>query len=456
MSTARRKPDPDPLNLPAHRDSELGLCIIAERFPRFRARLEHDTSPDDFAFPLPRKLRGLVLQVGAGGVKLPHRAIREAWPAGEDPPEALEAMFNEMDDSVAMPEHWEWHHKRLKDAAQRRRVAKESEALMLAACDGHTTADIVEAGTRLFREVLSADPEARRRCRPTGTLLADLSEAASAPQMRKIRTGLWTVDNMTGGIALGEVLTLVGRTRVGKSALGIQVLLNSALKGIPCGLFSLEMPAEQAMERALQCAWGLTDKQVQEHARTGYKNLTPDQSTALQAIEKNLAIIDGGKSNVAELDVELLEATGRLGRTPLLGVVDHLGLLASGAKNLPVYQRVSEAALDVKSWAKRHRLAVVLLCQTGRSQDKAVSEGAAYIGLDAARDSGQVEEFADFLLTLWRPELRSTLSAAERAAVAGQLKGHLCKNRRGDEPLVHFHFDRPTQRITDPIPGDES
>lgn len=356
----------------------------------------------------------------------------------------------------AVGSHLEYWEGIVSDAISRWRAMKGTEMLWHALTNGNTPAQRIEMARSLYQSMLDGDDQARQRCCPMADRLADLSETACAPQQRKLRTGLWTVDNMTGGIAPGEVLTCVARTRVGKSAFGIQVLVNAALNGILCVLFSMEMPAEQALERILQAAFGLTDKQVREHAKTWYKNLTPEQTTILGRILKYIVIIDGGKCAITDLDSGILEATAYLGGSPSFAVLDHLGLMGSGAKNVPMYQRISEAACDVKSWAKRHRLAVVLLCQTGRSQDKAVSEGAAYIGLDAARDSGQVEEFADFLLTLWRPELRSILSPAEKAAVAGQLKGHLCKNRRGDEPLVHFHFDRPTQRITDPIPGDES
>ena len=105
-----------------------------------------------------------------------------------------------------------------------------------------------------------------------------------------------------------------------------------------------------------------------------------------------------------------------------------------------MYQRISEAAVDLKSFAKRHHVALVLLSQAGRDTDEGRSEGWKELGLDAARDSGQVEEAADFLLTLWRPELRSGLSAEAKADVRGDLEGRLCKNRRGPRPYLHFHL----------------
>jgi len=448
-----RRPDPDPLNPPAYRDSELALCGIAEHFPSCRTRLEHDTSPDDFAFPLIRKLRELILKVGAGGVEIPFRAVLQAWPPGEDPPEAVEQLFKDLEGFVARPEHWEWNHLRVKDASQRRRVAKEAEALMKAACNGHTPAEIVEAGTRLFREVLSADPEARRRCRPVDELLGDYAAGLGENKLRKLRTGLWSLDQAMDGIAPGEVLTVVARPQVGKSAIAGQIIVNCALEGVPSGFFSLEMPREQALERLLQTAWGLTRHQVENLARSGFKDLTPHQFTALESLGKNVAIVDRGKSNVADLEASFEEAVGTLGKPPRLAVVDYLGLMGSGAKNLPLYQRVSEAAVDLKSFSKRHHVTLVLLSQAGRDQDEGCSEGWKELGLDAARDSGQVEEAADFLVTLWRPELQKGLSAASLADVRGDLEGRLCKNRRGPRPYLHFHLDEARQRITDVAAG---
>jgi replicative DNA helicase len=159
--------------------------------------------------------------------------------------------------------------------------------------------------------------------------------------------------------------------------------------------------------------------------------------------------VDVGKSAVAELDGAVTEGTAILGRPPRLIVVDYLGLLGSGSKNLPLYQRVSEAAVDVKSFAKRHAAAVVLLSQAGRDVDRKRSAGAAELGLDAARDSGQVEEAADFLVTLWRPELDPDLQPEGRREVAGQLMGALVKNRRGPRPPFRLAFDVQTLRIND-------
>ena len=145
----------------------------------------------------------------------------------------------------------------------------------------------------------------------------------------------------------------------------------------------------------------------------------------------------------------MLEAAATLHRPPRLVAIDYLGLLGSGAKNLSLYQRISEAAVDVNAFAKRHGVAVLLVSQAGRDTDRRRTEGAESLGLDAARDSGQVEETADFLVALWRPELDSALSPIERREVKGQMWTAVLKNRRGPLPRFRMHFDSDTLRVTD-------
>jgi len=348
------------------------------------------------------------------------------------------------------------HAEAIREKARKRRLMEKGLSYVAACRNGHTAAELTEAGAELYREALAVDPEAARRCKTVDTLLSDYSESVSSPKLRKVRTGLWSLDDATDGIAPGEVLTIVARPQVGKSAIACQMIVNGAAEGVPAVFFSLEMPREQALERLMQAAMGLTRHQVEGLGKSGFKGLSPTQLAALESIRRCIAIVDRGKSSIADLDASMHEAAAILGRQPRLAVIDFLGLLGSGARNVALYQRVSEASIDVKSFAKRHHVAVILLSQAGRDHDEARSEGADHLSIDAARDSGQVEENADFLMTLWRPELRSTLNTEERAAKRGQLKGHLVKNRRGPLPRLHFQLDAPTLRIHDVAAGEEA
>ncbi len=343
-----------------------------------------------------------------------------------------------------------WHHAaRVRDKAVKRRLMENSIAFTAACGNGHDLPELVDAGSALYRAALAADPAAVRRVRPTSEVAAEYSVSLERGKARKLWTGLGPIDTATAGIAPGEVLTAVARPQVGKSALGSQIIRNVSRAGEPCLFVSLEMPREQAFERLVMQLLGASRCRVEELAAGNWGALRPEQRAALDALARDVVIVDVGKSSVAELDGAVMEAAAILKRPPRLIVIDYLGILGSGSKNLPLYQRVSEAAVDVKSFAKRHQAAVVLLSQAGRDQERKRSEGAGPLGLDAARDSGQVEEAADFLLTMWRPELDSSLAPEERREVAGQLYVAVVKNRRGPRPTCRLLLEHESLRIGD-------
>src|SRR5207249_1985539 len=79
---------------------------------------------------------------------------------------------------------------------------------------------------------------------------------------------------------------------------------------------------------------------------------------------------------------------------------------------------------------------------------------APYRGLSLlapGRDSGAIEEAADYLLGIWRPELAENLQREEREKVRGQFKVRVLKNRSGPAPkTLTLHFDTTTLRIGAP------
>jgi replicative DNA helicase len=335
------------------------------------------------------------------------------------------------------------------EAATKRRILAGAINVARTATNGHTAADLLASGATLYRVCLESDPEARKRCAPTADVMAEYSMAADAPKSRSVLTGFSILDAAIDGVKPGEVLTIIKRPQVGGSVIVSQVIDNTASNGEAAVFFSLEMPRPQAFERLAMQRLGLSRGEIERVAKGNWSGLRPEQRAALDALGRSVVIVDRGKSGIADLDAGMIEATAILGRPPRLAVIDYLTLLSSGAKNRSMYERVSEAAVDVKSFAKAHDVSVLLVSQASRSTDPKRTAGAAPLGIDAARDSGQVEEAADFVVCLWRPELDPSLSVEERREVGGQLLGRILKNRRG--PLTDFRldFDRETLRVRD-------
>lgn len=351
-------------------------------------------------------------------------------------------------DGVPYSSNVEFYAAIVKEKAQRRRLMERGVAFAASCGNGHNFGDVLEAGMALYRDATQADAETRKRCMPSEDVIREACQESKKADGHRLRLHLPPIDRIIGGgIYPGEVFTIIARPQVGKSALASTVLLDAARSNERAVFFSLEMPRHQAMMRMLQQAFDLEEKALRRLLADDLKSMTSHQRAQMEVIKERVVIVDRGKSSIDHLDGSMIEAAAVLGGKPRIVAIDYLGLLSSGTKNLPLYQRVSEAAVDVKSFAKRHEVAVLLLSQAGRSTDQDVSEGAARMGLDAARDSGQVEEAADFVMTMWRPGLSSEKSQKGDGEPGHVMQAALVKNRRGRLGDFDMFIDLETTRV---------
>lgn len=334
----------------------------------------------------------------------------------------------------------------IREKAVRREIVEGAADLATMCLNGHEIGEVVSAATVLYHRAIGVNQQ--KRCAIPADLLLDYAKEAQRPAHEKVRAFIPALDRMLDGIMPGEVLAIIARPRVGKSAIASQIMLDNARAGHASAFFSLEMPRLQAFSRLAMQALNAPGWEIKRLARENWKTMTAEQTAKLSPVLERIAIIDRGRSGIGDIESGLEEAAAVLNEKIRLVVIDYLGLLCQGSRSRSLYERVSEAAVDVKSFAKMAEVPVVLLVQAGRDQDSDRTEGAGRLGLDAARDSGQIEEAGDFLMTMWRPELASRLSAAERDHLAGRLECALVKNRRGPIGDFSLSFSPSTVTIT--------
>ncbi len=330
------------------------------------------------------------------------------------------------------------------DRSFRRSVMRDASKLVEVCGNGHETEEIRAAVMDLYRRS-AIEQDKASPCLDGAALMRLYEESARAPETGRVKLFIPPLDRMIDGMRPGEVLTVIARPRVGKSSLASQVILDLARSNKTSLFVSLEMPAQQVIERLIMQAGGIRTWEAQRIARTGFDAASPALRSRLEPIRERVCVVDRGKSSIADVEIAVERAESMLGIRPALVAIDYLGLLSVGARNVSLYERISEAAIDVKSFAKSARVAVLLTCQAGRSSDRSESEGAGRLGLNAARDSGQVEEAADFLLTMWRPELSPN---GHREVEAGRIECSLAKNRRGRMGDFSMRIDRQSTAIT--------
>lgn len=443
----KRKPAalPTPADVPYSLEAERAVlgAVMVQGNDAFR-RASAILTEESFFFPAHRTVFGAMRRIAARGAAQDPVTVNAALEGEQDA--ATPAEVAGLIDGVPLSSNLEHYAGILREKSIRRQVMERAIDLSRSCMNGHQLADVLETGKELYRTAMAADDETRRRCSPSSAVIEEAMQEAKRPDGHRIRTHIPFLDrHIGGGIYPGEVLTIIARPQVGKSAIASQMLLDAARSNERAVFFSLEMPRHQAMMRMLQQAFDLDEKMLRLLLARNCIGMTSAQTAQMEVIKERVCIVDRAKSSIEHLDGAMTEACAVLEGSPRIVAIDYLGLLSSGSKNLPLYQRVSEAAIDVKSFAKRHQVAVLLLSQAARDQNQAVSEGAGRLGLDAARDSGQVEEAADFVVTMWRPGLSST--SREAGEVDRHIECSMVKNRRGRLGDFTLQIDLETTRV---------
>jgi hypothetical protein len=267
----------------------------------------------------------------------------------------------------------------------------------------------------------------------------------------RLSLGYSELDAIVRGLAASEVCTIVARTGVGKTALGLNFTRRMTDDArLPAIMFSLEMAGTEIFERLVSMDSGVPGRELEERARAEDPQViarlreTIEHGEHIVIVEKPCTLEDIDKHLTVARD-------GSLWPSPLrLVFIDYLGMVGSDAARgaRSIYEQTSRVARGIKQLAKRHRVAVLLACQV----DREGGNGGTPIDLKAARDSGAIEEAADYLLGCWRPSLNDALPKEERRARRREFVIRVLKNRSGPSPrTVTLHFDATSLRISSPV-----
>lgn len=247
---------------------------------------------------------------------------------------------------------------------------------------------------------------------------------------------------LNGGVRPGEVLQYIARSGVGKTTWLVNVIVRVLrYQRIPIIFFSLEQQKEPIFEIMMQIM--MTAKA--ENVKRLFKGeLLDSVHKQLDEIKKNFIIVDEGGLTLKDIEEYVKLADMHIFEQPSRAVfIDYMGYI-KGNKNSTGYERTTEIAKELKEFAKRTNKAVFSLHQTSRDG----KGGWTPVDMTMARDSGAVEESADYMLGGWRPGLNPDLTEEEKEAVSEDYLMSILKNRRGpSNTTFRFKYYAETRRI---------
>jgi replicative DNA helicase len=263
---------------------------------------------------------------------------------------------------------------------------------------------------------------------------------ASGSELRGIPTGFKSLDNMLSGLQRSDLIILAARPSMGKTSLALDIARQSAKLGSSVLIFSLEMAAQQLVDRMIASesrvdAWKL---------RTGRISRESDFSALSEAGSRlaPLKIFIDDKAGNTVLGVR--STARRIQREHKLDliVVDYLQLmLPSGRfKNSDsLVQQVTEISRSLKILARELDVPVLALSQLSR----AVEQRGGKPRLSDLRDSGSIEQDADVVAFIHSEE-KHRHERTDEGPIVSQIL--IEKHRNGPVGKVELHFD--TRRAT--------
>jgi len=247
-----------------------------------------------------------------------------------------------------------------------------------------------------------------------------------------VPSGFDDFDKITAGLQPSDLIILAGRPSMGKTALAMNVVQNSAiLNKVPVGVFSLEMSKEQLGMRML-----CSISQVDSHRlRTGYikDNDWPKLARATGILSEAPIFID----DTPAISVLEMRAKARRMKTEHdlgLVVVDYLQLMRGRGPTERREQEISEISRSLKAMAKELHIPVIALSQLNRSLENRPNKRPQ---LSDLRESGAIEQDADLICFIYRDEVYNKAEDNPNRGIAELIIG---KQRNGPTGTVKLAF----------------
>lgn len=221
-------------------------------------------------------------------------------------------------------------------------------------------------------------------------------------QAQQTMTGLPTpwndINALTYGLDAGRLYVIAGRPGSGKSVLGENLWSSTALGGKRALMFSLEMPADEMIQRSIASCGNVS----WDYLRNPVKNADEVDSVRMAAVVKELI---GSRLLIDETPaLTIQQLSARAEREHLrdalsLIVVDHMHIMGRPRKN--DVAELGEISAGLKSLSKRLSVPVVALAQLNRGNTQRTDKRPTMADL---RGSGEIEQDADVIFLAHRED----------------------------------------------------
>ena len=273
-------------------------------------------------------------------------------------------------------------------------------------------------------------------------------ELAGAP------TGFYEIDAILNGLQKSDLIILAARPAMGKTALGLNIAQNVALKAkIPVAIFSLEMSKEQLTQRML-CSEAEIDSQRVKTGNLQSKDWEKLANAMNALAQAPIYIDDTSGSTITDIRAKCRRLKMQEKNLGLI-MIDYLQLMESAGREDRM-QQISAISRGLKILAKELDIPVIALSQLSRAVESRTDKRPM---LSDLRESGSIEQDADIVMFIYRDEYyrksdEDDDETISKAASKGESEIIIAKHRNGSIGNVKLLFQGNITKFKNPIKTD--
>ncbi len=354
--------------------------------------------------------------------------------------------LSKLSQNISSAANIEYHAKIILEKEILRGLISSSHEIARAAYDGTEDAfDILDEAERKIFEIteshlkksfLGMDRAVRDALEYIEAIHSKTNQKFSVP------TGFYELDEILGGFQKSDLVIIAARPSMGKTAFALTLARNAAIEHkVPVGIFSLEMSTMQLIIRML-CAEGRLNAHLVRTGKLPSSEGVKLSKNAHKLIESPIYVDDTPAQTVLEIRAKArrLKVEKNIGMI----IIDYLQLMQGPAKAESREREISHISRSLKSLAKELNIPVLALAQLNRAVETRNDKRPQ---LSDLRESGSIEQDADVVIFLNRPEYYGMMKDENGNSLEGVAEIIVGKQRNGPTGDVKLAFIKEYARF---------
>lgn len=294
---------------------------------------------------------------------------------------------------------------------------------------------VSEQRATLYREKDRYD----RKIAAIADMLYTAQQAKKTQGFTGVHTGYNDLNDLTGGYQRGDLIIIAARPSMGKTTLAVCQAVRAAKAGCPALFITIEVSAESIYTKANAFFSGVDTSAMRSGRGTAedYQNFTLASD---KLIDLPFWVEDGNGLNLEQISALVWEYRRKHGVE--IVYLDYLQLMTTNkerGKNRE--QEISELSRGLKGLARAVKIPFVVLSQLSRSVESRGGDKRPM--LSDLRESGAIEQDADIVTFLYRPEYYGVKEDSEGNSLRGITEVIVSKHRNGALKTLYRKFEWP-------------